>query len=43
VRAALDHGLASPWPSLARDEGYAAHDAVDMMCRRVGALQADRA
>jgi AcrR family transcriptional regulator len=36
TRAALGHGLAfTTWRSLVREQGCAAHDAVDMMCRLV--------
>jgi AcrR family transcriptional regulator len=37
ARAAVGHGLAfTTWRSLVREQGCAAHDAVDMMCRLVG-------
>ncbi len=37
VHAAIGHGLAfTTWRSLVREQGCAAHDAVDMMCHLVG-------
>ncbi len=43
VRAALGHGLAfTTWRSLVREQGCAAHDAVDMMCSLVGIAERPR-
>jgi hypothetical protein len=43
ARAALGHGLAfTTWRSLVREQGCAAHDAVDMMCRLVGSCNRSR-
>ncbi len=43
ARAALGHGLAfTTWRSLVREQGCAAHDAVDMMCRLVALANKDR-
>jgi AcrR family transcriptional regulator len=43
VHAAIGHGLAfTTWRSLVREQGCAAHDAVDMMCHLVGGEQRPR-
>ncbi|MGB9186010.1 MAG: TetR family transcriptional regulator [Solirubrobacteraceae bacterium] len=43
VRAAVGHGLAfTTWRSLVREQGCAAHDVVDMMCRLVGVADSPR-
>jgi AcrR family transcriptional regulator len=43
VRAAIGHGLAfTTWRSLVREQGLAAHDAVDMMCHLVGVAERPR-
>ena len=44
VRVAIGHALAfTTWRSLVRDQGCAAHDAVDMMCHLVGVAASMRA
>jgi hypothetical protein len=43
VHAAIGHGLAfTTWRSLVREQGCAAHDAVDMMCHLVGVAEETR-